>query len=76
MAIKISIENGKICNQTTMIERLERLGEVWIIDEKDGFGLEFVKNVQRRYSSITLNLGAVLRRRMNLRLVYFKQFRR
>ena len=31
---KISVENGKICNQTTMRERLERVGEAWI-----GFGL-------------------------------------
>ena len=33
-SMKISIENGKICNQATMGERLERIGEVWI-----GFGL-------------------------------------
>ena len=28
--MKISIENGKICNQATMGERLKRIGEVWI----------------------------------------------
>ena len=43
--MKISIENGKICNQTTMRERLERFGEVWIIDETDGFRLDFVKQM-------------------------------
>ena len=35
--MKISVENGKICNQTTMGERLERIGEVWIVDETDCF---------------------------------------
>ena len=34
-----SVENGKICNQTTMGERLERIGEVWIVDETDCFRL-------------------------------------
>ena len=38
-----SIENGQICNQTTMRERLERFGETRIIYEKDGSGLDFVK---------------------------------
>ena len=43
--MEISINNGKICNQTTMRERLERFGEVWIIDESDGFGLDIVKKM-------------------------------
>ena len=43
--MKKSIENGEICNQTTMRERLERFGEVWIIDETGGFGLDFVKKM-------------------------------
>ena len=43
--MKISIENGKICNQATMRERMERFCEVWIIDETDGFGLHFVKKM-------------------------------
>ena len=43
--MKISIENGQICNQTTMRERLERFGEAWIIYETNGFGLDFVKKM-------------------------------
>ena len=45
MSMKISIENGQICNQTTMRERLERFGEAWIIYEMNGFGLDFVKKM-------------------------------
>ena len=36
--MKISVENGKLCNQTTTGERLERIGEVWIVDEKVALG--------------------------------------
>ena len=43
--MKKSIEHGQICNQTTMREGLERFGEVWIIDEMDGFGLDFAKKI-------------------------------
>ena len=43
--MKISIENGQICNQATMRERLERFGEIWVIYETDGFGLDFVKKM-------------------------------
>ena len=45
MSMKISIENGQICNQTTMRERLERFGETWIIYETNSFGLDFVKKM-------------------------------
>ena len=38
--MKISIENGMISNQRTMGERLERIGEVWIVDEMDCFRLD------------------------------------
>ena len=65
--MKISIENGQICNQTTMRERLETFGETWIIYETNGFGLDFVKKMQRRSGSTTPNMGAVLQRRTNLR---------
>ena len=41
--MKISVENGKICNQTTMGERLERIGEVWIVDETACFRLDFIE---------------------------------
>ena len=37
ISMKISIENGKISNQMTMGESLERIGEVWIVDEMDCF---------------------------------------
>ena len=39
-SMKISVENGKVCNQTTMGERLGRNGEVWIVDETDCFRLD------------------------------------
>ena len=42
MSMKISLENGKICDQTMMGERLERIGEVWIVDEMDCFRLNFI----------------------------------
>ena len=35
--MKISVETGKICNQTAIGERLERIGEVWSVDETDCF---------------------------------------
>jgi len=35
MSMKISVGNVKICNQTRMGERLERIGEVWTVDETD-----------------------------------------
>ena len=71
-----SIENGQICNQMMMRERLERFGEVWIIDEADGFRLDFVKKIQGGFSRTTPNMGAVLQKRTNLRLVYSQQLRR
>ena len=43
MSMKISAKNGKICNQTTMGERLERIGEVWIVNETDCFRLELYR---------------------------------
>ena len=43
--MKKSIENGYICNQTMMRERLERFGETWNIYETDRFGLDFVNKM-------------------------------
>ena len=43
--MKKSRENGQICNQATMRERLERFGEFWIIDETDVFGLDLIKKM-------------------------------
>ena len=39
------IENGQICYQTMMRERLERFGETRFIYETDGFGLDIVKKM-------------------------------
>ena len=44
ISMKISVENGKIYNQTTMGERLERIGEVLIVDEIDCIRLDFIYN--------------------------------
>ena len=68
--MKLSVKNGKICNQTTMRERLERIGEVWFVNEKDCFRLDFVEKMERRFRSTTPDMGAVLKRRLNLRFLY------
>ena len=49
--MKISVENKKICHQTTMGERLERLGEVWIVEETDCFGLDVNEEMERMFRS-------------------------
>ena len=53
-----------------MGERLERLGEVWIVDETDCFGLDFIEEMERRFRSTTPEIGAVLERTLNLKFVY------
>ena len=70
MSMKISVENGKISNQTTMGERLVRLGEGWILDETDCFGMDFIEKMERRFRSTAPDMGAVLKRRLYLRFVY------
>ena len=40
--MKVSANDGKTSNQTTMGKRLERFGEVEIVDETNGFELEFM----------------------------------
>ena len=64
--MKISIENGKICTQTTIREKLQRFGEVWIVGENpvelDGY---FLLRITKRRQEIddahggrrTSNLG-------------------
>ena len=42
-----------------MGKRLERFGEVRIIDETNGFGLEFVEKTESRFWSTTPDVGAV-----------------
>ena len=44
--------------------RLERFGEVRIVDETNGFGLDFVKKTE------TPDVGAVLKRMMDLGPTY------
>ena len=70
MSLKILIENGKICNQMTMGERLERIGEVWIVDETDCFRLDSIEKMERRVRSTNPDMGAVLKTRLNLRFLY------
>ena len=43
-----------------MGKRLERLGEVRIADETNGFGLNFFKKTESRFWSTTPDVGAVL----------------
>ena len=43
-----------------MGKRLGQFGEVRIIDETNGFGLEFVKKTESRFWSTTPDVGAVL----------------
>ena len=58
--MKVSVEDGKISNSTTMGKRLERFGEVRIVDETIGFGLDFVEKIESRFWSTTPDVGAVL----------------
>ena len=55
--MKIAVENGKICNKTTMGERLYRISEVWIVDESDSFRLDSVKKMERRFAPYTAGKG-------------------
>ena len=43
-----------------MGKRLERFGEVRIIDETNGFGVDFVEKTESRFWSTTPDVGAVL----------------
>ena len=67
--MKTLIQIGKICNQMMTRKKLKRLGEVWTVDEIEDLGLEFVQKAERRFRSITQDMGAVLYRRMNLGFV-------
>ena len=60
MSVKVSIKDGKISNQTMMGKRLERFGEVRVVDETNGFGLDFVEKTESRFWSTTPDVGAVL----------------
>ena len=43
-----------------MGKRFERFGEVRIVDETNGFGLDFVKKTENGFWSATPDVGAVL----------------
>ena len=49
MPMKVSIKDGKISNKQRS-ERLERFGKVRIVDETNGFGLDFVKKTENYVS--------------------------
>ena len=51
-------------------ERDCREFEVWIVDETDCFRLDFIKKMDRGFRSAVPDMGAVLKRRSNLRFVY------
>ena len=43
-----------------MGKRLERSGEVEIVNETSGYGLDFFKTIESRFWSTTPKVGAVL----------------
>ena len=59
-SLKVYVKDGKISNETTMGKMLERFGEVRIIDEMNGFGLDFVEKTESRFWSNSPDVGAVL----------------
>ena len=51
--MELSVKDGKICNQNTMREMFEKFGEVVIVDETNGFGLNFVEEAASGFGSTT-----------------------
>ena len=70
MPVKIAVENGKICNKTTMGETVEKINEVWIVDETDSFRLDSAKKTERRFRCTMPDMRAVLQRTTGLGFVY------
>ena len=60
MYVKVSVKDVEISNQSTLGMRLQRFGEVRIVDETNGFGLDFVEKTESRFWSTTPDVGAVL----------------
>ena len=58
--MKVSVKDGTISNKSTMGKRLERFGEVRIIDETNGFGLDFVEKIVTSKQSWNLTNGLLL----------------
>ena len=46
MSVKVSVNDGKISNQTTMEKGLERFDEIEIVAETNGFGLDFATKTE------------------------------
>ena len=44
--VKASLTVGNVCNQMTIRKGLRRPGEVCIVDETNGFGLDFVEKTE------------------------------
>ena len=51
MAVKVSVNGGKICNETTMGKMLESFGDAGIVNEINGSGLDFVQKAENGLSS-------------------------
>ena len=63
MPVEVSVEVGKICNKMTTGKRLERFGEiceVGIVEETNGFGLDFVEKKESGFWYATPEMGPVL----------------
>ena len=58
--MKVSIKDGKISNSSTMGKWLEIFGEVRIVDETNGFGLDLIKKTESRFWRTSPDVGAVL----------------
>ena len=58
MSMKVSIKDEMIFHQTTVRKRLERVSEVWVVNETYHFGLDFVKETERGFRSTTSDMGA------------------
>ena len=52
--VKVFVRDGTISNQSTMGKRLEQFGEVRIVDETNGFGLDFVKKTESRFDQLNM----------------------
>ena len=55
--MKVYAKDEKICNPTTMRKRSERLGKADILDEINGFGLDFVKNYRELATLLPLSVS-------------------
>ena len=47
--MKVSVKDGKISNLMTIGKRLEGFGEVRVVNESNGLGLDFVAKIENRF---------------------------